>query len=272
MREAGRKGFVPLWLVLLAIAVAGCGEPLATPEPVYLRAAGSTSMSPLVSDLAAAFSRQSPNVHVEVTGLGSQYGLEALEAGQADVAMVSWLPSNLDAGWQAVAIARDGIAIIVHPSNPLSGLGLLQLRDLFSGRAYEWTAVGGTKSQGGVQPISREEGSGTRAAFEALAMEDRDVTPLAILVSSSQAVLDYVAAHPQAIGYVSMGDVSPEVKVLKIEGALPTPKSASESSYPLTREFWLVAKKPPSEVKSFLDFVQRPAGQQLVGEHYGRVH
>jgi phosphate transport system substrate-binding protein len=272
MCEARQKGFVHLLLLLVALGVAGCGEPLATSEPVYLQVAGSTSMSPLVGELASAFGEQSPNVHVDVTGLGSQYGLDALEAGQVDVAMVSWLPSNLDPRWQAVPIAREGIAIVVHPSNPLDGLGLLQLQDLFSGRAYEWRAVGGPESQGQVQPISREEGSGTRTAFETLAMEDRDVTPLAIVVSSSQAVVDYVAAHPQAIGYVSMGTVSPEVKELKIEGVLPTPKAAAEGSYPLTREFWLVAKRPPSDaVGSFLDFVQRPAGQQVVGEHYGRI-
>jgi phosphate transport system substrate-binding protein len=272
MRKAGHKGLARLLLLLIVTAVAGCGEPLATPAPIYLEVAGSTSMSPLMAELATIFGQQSPNVHIEVTGLGSQYGLDALRTGQVDVAMVSWLPSDLDTGWQAVAIARDGIAIVVHPSNPLDGLGLLQLQDLFSGRAYEWRAVGGLESQGQAQPISREEGSGAREAFESLAMEDRDVTPLAIVAASGQAVVDYVAAHPQAIGYVSMGIVSSEVKVLKIEGVLPTPKTVSDGSYPITRDFWLIAKRPASEaVRRFLDFVQRPAGQQVVGEHFGRV-
>jgi phosphate transport system substrate-binding protein len=256
---------------LLVILLAACGEPLATPEPVYLQAAGSTAMSPLVAELAAAFHEQSRTLHIEVTGLGTQFGLESLQAGQADMAMASWLPPDLS-GLRATAIARDGIAVIVHPGNQVEGLGLLQLRDLFAGRVDTWEEVGGSVEQGQVQPVSREEGSGTRAAFEALVMEGQRVTPLAVMVASSQAVVDYVAAHPSAIGYVSMGYVSPDVKAIRIEGELPTPQGAGRASYPLTHELWLVTADPPAAaVQQFLNFAQSPAGQQIVGRRYGRI-
>jgi phosphate transport system substrate-binding protein len=219
---------------------------------------------------------------LEVTGLGTQFGLEALRSDESDLALASWFfpdvvglsPAGLsvDPDWRATAIGRDGIAVIVHPTNPIQGLGLLQLRDLFSGRAYAWQAVGGRSGQGEVQPVSREEGSGTRAGFEVLVMEDLPVTPLAGVAPSSQAVVEHVAENPQAIGYVSMGLVSPDVKVLKIEGELPTPESAGQGSYPLTRELWLVAPENPSEaVQDFLDFVLSAAGQQIVGRRYGRI-
>ncbi len=268
------RGFAALALVL-AVLLAACGEPVTTPEPVFLQAAGSMTMSPLVAELADAFNDQSPTVNIEVSGLGTQFGLDALRAGEVDLAMASWLPSGpsrLDLGWRATAIARDGIAIIVHPSNPLDGLGLLQLRDLFAGRSYEWLAVGGRAVQGEVQTVSREEGSGTRAAFEALVMEDQQVTPLAVVIPSGQAVVEHVAGHPQAIGYVSMGLLSAGVKVLKIEGELPTPQSTGRTSYPLTCELWLVTADPPSEaVQDFLHFVLSPAGQQIAGRRYGRI-
>jgi phosphate transport system substrate-binding protein len=123
-----------------------------------------------------------------------------------------------------------------------------------------------------VQPVSREEGSGTRMGFEALVMEGRQVTPLAVVASSSQAMVEYVASHPNAIGYVSVGYVSPEVKALKIEGELPTPETAGRGSYPLTRELWLVTSAPPSEpVQGFVNFALGPAGQQIVGQRYGRI-
>jgi phosphate transport system substrate-binding protein len=257
---------------MLVAVLAACGEPLATAEPIFLQATGSTAMKPLVSELAAAFDEQSTAVSLEVTGLGTHYGLEALRRGETDLALVSWLPEDLDPGWQAVAIARDGIAVIVHPVNPVDGLGLLQLRDLFSGRVDEWEAVGGRRTQGVVQPVSREEGSGTRMGFEALVMEGQKVTPLAVVASSSQAVVDYVASHPNAIGYASMGYLSPEVKALKIEGELPTPETAGRGSYALTRELWLVTPVPPSEaVQEFVDFALGPAGQQIVGLRYGRI-
>jgi len=262
----------PLVWLILTVMLAACGEPLATAEPVFLQATGSTTMEPLVSELAAAFEEQHAAVSLEVTGLGTHYGLEALRRSETDLALASWLPEDLDQGWQAVAIARDGIAVIVHPVNLVDGLGLLQLQDLFSGRVDEWEAVGGRRTQGVVQPVSREEGSGTRTAFESLVMEGRSVTPLAVVAASSQAVVEYVAGHPNAIGYVSMGYVSSEVKALKIEGELPTPETAGRGSYPLTRELWLVMPDPPTEaVQGFVGFSLGPAGQQIVGLRYGRI-
>ena len=277
MRSAGRLNLgvpFPLGsLLLLLVLLVACGEPVATPEPVFLQATGSTAMSPLLSDLVAAFEESSPLISLEVSGLGTQFGLEAFRAGEADLALVSWLPAELDAGWRATAIARDAIAVVVHPSNPVKGLGLLQLQDLFGGRVYEWAGVlGSARALGTVQPVSRESGSGTRAAFEALVMEGREVTPRAILAPSSRAVIESVAQDPQAIGYVSIGYVTSEVKVLEVEGELPSPQTAQQGSYPLTREFWLVTADPPLEAaQDFVDFVLGQAGQQIVGRRYGRV-
>lgn len=260
-------------LLLLLVLLVACGEPVATPEPVFLQATGSTAMSPLLSELVAAFEESSPLISLEVSGLGTQFGLEALRAGEADLALVSWLPAELDPGWRATAIARDAIAIVVHPSNPVEGLGLLQLQDLFAGRVYEWVGVlGSARALGTVQPVSREAGSGTRAAFEALVMVEREVTPLAVVAPSSRAVIEYIARDPHAIGYVSLGYVTSEVKVLEVEGELPSPLTAQQGSYPLTREFWLVTADPPLEaVQDFLDFALGQAGQQIVGRSYGRI-
>lgn len=259
-------------LGLLLLLLVACGEPVSTPEPVFLQAAGSTAMSPLVSELAAAFDASFPSISLDVTDGGTQFGLDALRAGEVDLALASSLPAELDSGLRATAIARDGIAIIVHPTNPVDGLGLLQLQDLFGGRIYEWQGVGGQPAQGIIQPVSREMGSGTRAAFEAMVMGDRAVTSLAIVAPSSQAVVDYVAEHPDAIGYVSMAYASSEVKMLKVEGELPTPQSSGQGSYPLTRELWLISSDPPSSaVQQFLRFVLQAVGQQIVGRSYGRI-
>jgi phosphate transport system substrate-binding protein len=271
-RRAPARPLYPLCLLSLALLLAACGEPLATPEPVLLQASGSMSLAPLVADLAEAFHERSETVTIEVAGLGTQFGLQALRNGEAEIALAAYLPPDLEGSWRTTAVARDGIAVIVHPSNPIDGLGLLQLEDLFGGRAYEWLAVGGPASQGEVRPVSREGGSCMRAAFEALVMIDRPVTPMAVLVSSPDAVVEYVAEHPGAIGYVSMAEVTQAVKVLKVEGALPTPETASQGSYPLTHELWLVTADPPPEVvQAFVEFALRPAGQEIVGRRYGRV-
>lgn len=253
-----------------------------------MEAAGSREVTPLMAELAQAFEERSPLVTIDVEGLGTAYGLQALRSGEADVAFASWLPPQagqaggavqfLDPGWQATAIARDGLAIVVHPDNPLDGLGLLQLQDLFSGRAYEWAAVGAESDAadkptlGEVQPVSREEDSGARAAFEALVLGDQRLTPRAVLRLSPEAVIEYVATTPNAIGYVSMGYVGPDVKVLKIEGLLPTPDTTTRGAYPLSREFWLIITEPASGAAGeFVDFALSPAGQQIVVRRYGRV-
>lgn len=272
-----------LWpcLVILLLAAA-CGEPLATPEPVFVQATGSMDMASLVAELAEAYEEESPLVTVEVDDPGSTFGLQALRAGETDVALVSWLPPGggeaggawqLAPGWRATAIARDGLAVVVHPDNPLEGLGLLQLQDLFSGHTFQWTSAGeGLAGLGEVQPVSREAGSGARAAFEALVMGDRGVTPQAVLLLSPGAVVEYVAATPNAIGYVSMGQVTPEVKVLEVEGLLPTPETTAQGAYPLSRELWLVAAEPYSAaVRDFVDFCLSAAGQQIAGRRYGRI-
>ena len=231
------------------------------------------AMEPLAADLAAAFQEQSPTVNIEVRGLGTGFGLEALRAGEVDFALASWLPAGAveTQGWQATAIARDGLAVIVHPTNPATELGLLQLQDLFGGQVHDWGAVGGRWGRS-VQPVSREAGSGVRAAFEALVMGERPVTPLAIVAPSEQAVVEYVAAHPNAIGYVSMNQTTPQVRVIAVEGLRPTPRTASDGSYPLSHELWLVApRSAPETVRAFFDFAQSPAGQQIVGRHFGPI-
>ena len=259
--------------VLLGLLVA-CGQPVVTVEPLYtsMQATGSTALSPLVAELEVAFHQQAPAASLAVDGAGTGYGLEALRTGDADLALASWLPADMNPAWRATPIARDGIAIIVHPDNPIQGVGLLQLQDLFSGRAYGWEAIGAPAARGVVQPVSREEGSGTRAAFETLAMDGESVSPRAVVVTSSQGVVDYVASHPQAIGYVSISYLSPAVKAVAVEREAPTSAAVRQGSYPLSRELWLVTlDPPPPAVQQFLDFVLSPAGQAIVGKRYARI-
>ncbi len=262
---------LPLLMIVAGVCTA-CGEPVATQEPVFLKVAGSTAMTQLANDVAAGFTEQSPLVIIDVTGQGTRYGLNELAAGRVDLALASWLPSDPDTQRRATAIARDGIAIIVHPSNDVDGVGLLQLQDLFAGHIYEWVAIGGTRSQGEVQVVSREADSGTRDAFEALVMDEQRVTPLAVVAPSGESVVEYVVTHPGSVGYVSMGSVNSKVKVLSVEGEMPTVQSAQRGSYPLSRELWFVtAEAPARPVQAFLRFAQSPAGQQIVGKSFGRV-
>jgi len=261
-------------LVGVLALLAACGRPLEPPTPVHLKIAGSTSMQPLLRELAEAYSERHKHVTIEVEGGGSRLGMALARERRVDLGALSRPPS--EEGRSAAAplwstpVALDGIAIVVHPRNPIEGLTMPQVRDIFSGRILSWEEVGGRAGE--IVVISREEGSGTREAFEGMVMGGRRVTPTAVVMPGSVAVVEYVADHPEAIGYVSMGHLSPQVKALAIEGMAPTPESVESGEYQLIRPLFLVAAEEPSgEARAFVDFTLSPAGQAIVGKRYGRV-
>ncbi len=266
---------VVLCALLLAVLLAACAVTTPPATPVLLRLAGATSMTPLLEELTQAFTAQHPDLALEVQDGNTALSLDILARGEVDMAAVPWLPPELPSAWVATPVAWDGLAIIVHPSNPLGGLTLFQVRRLFAGWAFRWQDVGAPASAGEdsptIQVISREEGAGARAVFERQVMEGERVTPTALVMPTSRAVVDYIAEHENAIGYVSMGWADVRVRVLQIEGLLPTPETVRRG-YHLAHPLYLVTRgQPVGPAKAFLDFVLSPAGQSIVGKRYGRV-
>ena len=258
-----------LCLISLSL-LASCNRHAVEPtEPVHLKMTGSTSMQPLVEELAQAYTERHKQVTIAVEGRGSLLGIELVRQGEVDIGMTSGKEPE-DVSLWSTPIALDGIAIVVHPQNQVEGLTLLQLQDIFFGRIWNWKDVRG--QVGEIVAISREDGSGTRAVFEELVMQGKRVTPTAVVMPSSRAVVEYVAGHPEALGYVSMGYLSEEVRVLEIEGMKPTPQSVRQGSYHLLRPLFLTTRgEPTDEIKGFIDFVLSPTGQSIVGRKYGRV-
>ncbi len=261
--------YLLLAICYLPFAVS-CSATVTPPAPVYLKAAGSTAMAPLLQDLAAAYHERQPDVTIDINTGGSALGRELASAGQVDFGLASWLPDGPPQGVQATVVARDGIALIVHPSNIVRGLTLAQAHDLFQGSLGDWQSVSGISSP--VQVVSREDGSGTRAAFEVLVMQGNRVTPTALVMPNSQAVVDYVARDPRAIGYVSVGYVGDKVRAVAVEGLVPNPQNVSRAEYNLTRDLVILTRPDaPDAARAFLDFILSPAGQAIVGQRYGRV-
>jgi phosphate transport system substrate-binding protein len=261
------------WLLLIWLAVPLVACAPAGPQsmiPTSLRVAGSTSMLPALRELAQAYQKEHPEVMIELRGGGSATGLDELRAGRADIAAISWLPEQGEAlaGLRAEPVARDALAIVVNPQNDVPGLSLVQIRAIYRGEVLDWAALGGPALEPIV--ISREEGSGTRAAFEALVMAGDRVTLNAIVMPTTQAVVDYVATHAGAIGYVSFSAVDTRVRALAVEELLPSPGTIRSGAYHLTRLLYLcisaTGASPAS--RSFLDFVLSPAGQAIIGRYH----
>jgi phosphate transport system substrate-binding protein len=251
-------------LVLLSVAalLASCASKLPMPEQGNLTIACTDSFEPLVTALVDAFQERYPHVAMQVDIRNDANARERLESGKADVALLAGSLDPQPDGWQQRPLALEGLALIVHPSRAVSEVGLAQLQMVFSGRTTSWDALG--DAVGEILPVSRENGSAARDAFQDTVLRDKAVTSLAILMPSSAAVVEYVAAHPDAIGYVA-AHWAAGVKTLQVEGSLPTPGAAKQGTYPLVMTGYLVwGANPTAEAQVFLDFAASPAGRTII--------
>ena len=274
MRRRASQAFALLLALLLLPALgAGCsGSRPGGAGPVTLQIAGSSSMRPVLDELALAYQASHANVQFDIRGGGSTLGLEELQKGSADIAAVSWRAEDATdpKDVRPTPIARDGIVLVVHPSNKTAGLTLLQLRALYRGETLDWAELGGPPGEPLI--ISREDGSGDRNAFEALVMGDDRVTLDALVMPTAEAVADYVTQHPAAIGYASLAQERDDLRILPVEGVTPSAEQVDAGTYHLGRLLYLYVKISPSaEVRSFLDFVRSPAGQAIVARHHAAL-
>ncbi len=252
-----------LGLVLLILAGTwGCKSgsgPAAHPVCV----AGSTSVQPFAEKLSEIFMRQHPEIRVDVQGGGSSAGIQAAIQGAANLGASSRELLGPEKKLLEIPIAYDGIAIIVHPSNPLTNLSVEQIKQIFTSKLTNWRDFGLPPRE--IDAINREEGSGTREAFEHLVMGKEEVSPAAMVQDSNGSVREIVAGDPNAIGYISAGLVDNRVKALTIEGVRPTPENIKNHTYKLRRRFLLVSREAPtSTCKQFVAFVLSPQGQQIL--------
>jgi phosphate transport system substrate-binding protein len=267
----GRTGGRPaLWaaaaLLGLSLLLGGCNSEVGS-RP--LSVAGSTSVQPFAEKLAEVYIHQHPRCRIDVQGGGSSAGIYAAEHGAADLGTSSRELLGPEKKLVEIPIAYDGIAIIVHPTNPLTDISIEQIRQLFIGAVTNWRALGLPPHP--IDLITREEGSGTREAFEHLVMAKHEITPAALVQDSNGSVREIVAGDPYSIGFISAGLVDRRVKALTINGVAPTPANIKNHTYQLVRRFLMVSRIPPAgQCKNFADFVLSPQGQKIL-ENEGLV-
>ena len=230
---------------------------------------GSTSIQPFAGMLAQEFNKMHPDCLVDVQGGGSTAGLEAADTGIADIGTCSRaLTPEEEKVFTPIVIARDGLAIVVHPSNPVDNLSRERIRRMFTGEITEWSQIPGYESfKRPIQLITREEGSGTREAFMKLIMGQERVSRRALNQESNGAVKELVKHDPCAIGYMSLGLVQGELKMVRVDGRTPSAAAVKNETYPLVRPFLFVTKGPPDEqAKRFIDFVLSGPSQKTLEE------
>ena len=228
-----------------------------------LTLAGSTSVQPFAETWAEAYKKSNPSADIRVQGGGSTAGVQAALTGAAQIGMCSRELKKDEADkLKAIVVARDGLTIIVHPSNPVASLTVEQVRKVFSGGVPTWSELGGTDAK--LTAVTREEGSGARGAFEELAMKGAKIAASALVQDSQGAVRQMVSKDPSAVGYVSHGVVDASVKALKIGGIEASESTIDAGTYPFVRPFLFVVKgEPTAAAKGFIDWVLGPDGVAL---------
>ena len=268
--HVARSFFVILPALVLLAACSGTE----TPTPVafqQIRVGGSSSLQPVLRALTDAYSAENPTVRFDFERGDSHVGLQRVQAGQLDLAASSWLTSTEIPDLQITPLVLDAVVIVVNSSNPITNVTMLQLRDIYRGRALTWRDVGGLDAP--ISVVSREAGSGTRAFFEKNVMNDAKVSLTSLVVPSEDAMIDFVASHPEAIGYVSLRGLqfrpaNDLLKMVSVENILPTSENLPRIGYHLVRPTFLLAPASSSAtLQPFLDFITSPAGQAILASN-----
>ncbi len=270
--------------LMLVAAAAGCGrKPQQQPAAVQnaaplqhlsgsLKLIGAAATVPVSEDLAAAFTEMYPDVKINVVGGTTLTGIRAVSVGSADIGLASRnLASSEQSTVDGTKIGFEGVAAIVHPSNGVNALTLDQVRQIFSGQITDWKDVGGPDAH--IDLFTREEGSSARSIIQDTVMDNTQINPGAGIQTSIEAIRGAVAQDPDAIGYVSLGDLDQTVKALAIQGVQPNQQTVDEGVYKISHPLLFLTKgEPTGLVKDFIDWVLSPEGQAIVGQHYVKVN
>jgi phosphate transport system substrate-binding protein len=234
---------------------------------------GSTTVLPITQKAAEKYMDNHPNVNIQVSGGGSSVGVKSAGEGTVDIGMASREMKDAEKtdypNLNPIAIAKDGIALIVHPSNAVTSLSVEEVKGIYNGTYTNWSEFGGEDME--IVVVGRDSASGTREFFWTEVMHKEDFVPTMLEKNSNGAVKQTVSQTPGAIGYVGLGYLDEAVKALKIKSdgkeVEPTVANVLNGSYPISRSLYLLVNgEPAGLIKEFIDFILGPEGQAIVEE------
>jgi phosphate transport system substrate-binding protein len=263
---------ISLILLITVLSLLTAGNPLYGEEG-KITITGSTTVLPVAQRAAEAFMDIHEEVSISVRGGGSGVGIAALIDGRADIANASRsikekeIEIAEEKGVNPVAhvVARDGIAVVIHPDNPVNGLTITQLKKIYTGEINNWKDMGGQDKA--IVVLSRDFSSGTFEVFKELVLGGNKVKDGALMLASNKAISTTVAKTPYAIGYIGLGYLSGEVKAIKIDGIIPSEQTVKNGDYNLARSLFMYTNGETTGVlKSFINFIFSEQGQNIARE------
>ena len=275
MRSKKLKLMVGALLVTMVGATfVGCGSnsennTASSKDTTTISISGSTSVGPLMEKIQEKYEEENNNVTLEIQQNGSGAGIKDVISGISEIGMSSReLKDEEKTSVQGTTVAYDGIALLVNTENPVSNISLEDVKKIYTGEITNWKELGGDDSP--IVVVSREEGSGTRDAFqEIVGYKSEELTKDATISDGSGAVKTTVAGNKNAIGFASFEYIDNTVKALSVNDIEPTAENVKAGDYKISRPFILVTKEDTltENGQKLIDYVLSPEGQQIVEEN-----
>ena len=230
--------------------------------------AGGTAHIPVMTDAAKNIMAFNPKIRITVEGGGSGIGVQKVGEGLVSIGNTGRALSEEEIakyGLKTYPFALDGVAVVINPGNPVSGLSADQVRDIFSGKISNWKEVGA--KDGAIHLFTRDEASGTREVFWEKLLKKGPIAGNANVVASNGAMKGAIAQDKDAIGYAGIGHVDQSVKGVILDGVVPSQDNAMNGSYPVVRKLYMNTKGEPSKlVKAFIDYIMSPDGAAIIAK------
>ena len=240
---------------LLALSLVACGSETKTDDADKTEDKTSTELTGTVSTDGS-------------TSMEKVSGITAVQEGTCDIGLSSRALKDEEksAGLKETVLAYDGIAIIVHPDNPVSDLSVEQIAKLYTGEITNWKDVGGNDAE--VVLIGREAASGTRDGFESIT-GTKDKCQYRQELTSTGDVITAVSQNPDAIGYASLASIKDTVKALNVDGVTPSEATVKDGSYKVQRPFVLVTvdgKALSPAAQAFFDYATSSDAASIIAK------
>jgi phosphate transport system substrate-binding protein len=272
-----RKMNRSLTVAVLAVALALASTP-AVASARALLIDGSTSIFPLMTQLAAAYHK---STHAPAPSVGqgtSGVGISDVNAGRVDIGDVSRDPIiGVDPkGLVFTKLARDGVCVITNPSNRLTNLSTEEVRQIFTGQVRNWSEVPGATATGPIDLFQRVASSGTQDAFQNIFLgEDLKISPGASSEESNGTMRQAVIGDKDGIGFASFAFTA-GTNAVGYQGIPCTLGNAKSGQYQGVRNFWMVTKgAPKGAAAKFIDWVVKPHNktvEKIVASQWIPVH
>lgn len=272
MRSKKLKLIVGAMLVTMVGATfVGCGSSEGANSDsnvASISISGSTSVGPLMEKVQEKY-EENNSVILEIQQNGSGAGIKDVISGISEIGMSSReLKDEEKNSVEATTVAYDGIALLVNPENKVKNISLEDVKNVYTGKITNWKELGGEDAP--IVVISREEGSGTRDAFqEIVGYKSEELTKEATISDGSGAVKTTVAGNKNAIGFDSFGYIDETVSALNVNDVEPTADNVKGGQYKISRPFLLVTKSDSvtENGQKLIDYVLSPEGQQIVADN-----